>query len=307
MENPLVSIVVCAHRADRHQDLLEAIASLKDQVYAPIEIIVVVDGNLELYEKIKHIAEDPSIQVSLNEKNLGLSGSRNRGLSKAKGDIVAFFDDDAIADMNWIEELVKMYLQRNAIAAGGSILPLWLTGEPKCLPHEFYWLIGATHKGFPEEVGEVRNTFGSNLSFRTDVLKVLGGFRSEMGVKGSGQLQGEETEICERMREKFGKGVIYNNKAIVHHKIFPERLGRRFLLGRAFWHGYSKRVMKELGYSLDEEGKFLSMLREGAWGRMKRVSFAEFCQLAALLVLTSAVGLGYAYRALSLRFRLSLH
>ncbi len=130
MSNPLVSIVVCAHRTDRLQDILEAIDSLKAQSYHGIEIITVIDGNPELYEKIRSLAEDPRIRVTLNEKNLGLSESRNKGLSMSKGDIIAFFDDDAIAEVNWVEELVKMYLDRDAIAAGGCILPLWLGGEP---------------------------------------------------------------------------------------------------------------------------------------------------------------------------------
>lgn len=297
MLKPLVSIVVCAHRTDRFQDLLDAVNSLKAQSHSRIEIITVIDGNPELYEMAKKLAEGSRIRVLLNEKNLGLSESRNRGISMAKGDIIAFFDDDAIAEANWVEELVRMYLDRDAIAAGGCILPLWLSGEPKCLPQEFYWLIGATHKGFPEEVGEVRNTFGSNLSFKSDVLRTLGGFRGEMGVKAKGQLQSEETEICDRMKDKFGKGVTYNNKAIVHHKVFPERLRWRFLLGRAFWQGYSKRVMKEMGHSLAEEGKFLSSLQTGVSERVKSGSLTNYCQVAALLALTSAVGFGYAYRA----------
>jgi glycosyltransferase involved in cell wall biosynthesis len=297
MNKPLVSIVVCAHRTDRFQDLLEAINSLIAQSHSEIEILTVIDGNQELYEKAKNLVEDPRIQVTLNEKNLGLSESRNQGISMAKGDIIAFFDDDAIAEVNWVEELVRMYLELGAIAAGGCILPLWLAGEPRCLPEEFYWLIGATHKGFAEGVREVRNTFGSNLSFKSDVLRALGGFRGEMGVKAKGQLQSEETEICDRMKDKFGKGVIYNNKAIVHHKVFPERLRWRFLLGRAFWQGYSKRLMMEMGHSLADEGKFLKTLQAGVADRVKGVSLTKYCQLAVLLALTSAVGLGYAYRA----------
>jgi len=57
----------------------------------------------------------------------------------------------------------------------------------------------------------------SNLSFKADVLNALGGFKSEMGVKGKGLLQGEETELCERMRGKFGRGVVYNPEAVVYH------------------------------------------------------------------------------------------
>ena len=68
-----------------------------------------------------------------------------------------------------------MYSERGAIASGGRILPLWLNGKPGFLPPEYYWLIGATHKGFAEEMGDVRNTFGSNISFKTDVLRSLGG------------------------------------------------------------------------------------------------------------------------------------
>ena len=85
----------------------------------------------------------------------------------------------------------ERYEEKDAIAAGGLLLPKWVTKKPKFLPEEYYRLIGATHKGFPEEVTEVRNTFGSNLSFKADVLKALGGFRGEMGVRGKGLLQGE--------------------------------------------------------------------------------------------------------------------
>ncbi|MBA7516233.1 hypothetical protein ES705_08279 [subsurface metagenome] len=195
-----VSIIICTHRSERYEDFVEAINSLLSQSYDNLEIIVVVDGNKELYEKIVKNIKIEDVKITLNEANLGLSESKNRGIKEAKGDIIAFFDDDAVADKSWIKELVRMYEEREAIAAGGKLLPKWVSKKPKFLPEEYYWLIGATHKGFPEEVTEVRNTFGSNLSFKADVLKALGGFRGEMGVRGKGLLQGEETELCERMR-----------------------------------------------------------------------------------------------------------
>ncbi|MGB2727141.1 MAG: glycosyltransferase [Halobacteriota archaeon] len=307
--NMFVSIIICTHRSERYEDFVEAINSLEAQSCdnEKLEIVVVVDGNRELYDKILKSgieeADKVEVKVILNEKNLGLSESRNRGMKEAKGDVIAFFDDDAVADTNWIKELVRMYEEREAIAAGGKLLPKWVSKKPKFLPEEYYWLIGATHKGFPEEVTEVRNTFGSNISYKADVLKALGGFRGEMGVRGKGLLQGEETELCERMREKFGRGVIYNPDAVVYHKVFPERLKMRFLLRRAFWQGYSKRVMKEIGYSISEEEKFVKSLFGSIVERVKAKSVVAFGQLVFLLIFTSTAGLGYVFKAISAYFK----
>ena len=292
-----ISIIICTHQTHRYLDFVEAINSLLTQSYENTEIIVVVDGNEELYEKISGNENKNVDKIIFNDKNLGLSESRNKGIKEANGDVIAFFDDDAVADENWLEELVKMYEEKEAIAAGGKLLPKWeKTKKPKFLPEEYYWLVGATHKGFPEKVTEVRNTFGSNLSFKADVVRELGGFRSEMGVKGKGLLQGEETELCERMRNKFGKGVIYNPAAIVYHKVFPERLKVRFLLKRAFWQGYSKRMMEELGYSIDEESDFVRNLLFNSIPERLKPSSTDLLQLVFLGVLTLATVWGYIFR-----------
>ena len=292
-EKKRVSIVICTHENKRYNDLVEAIDSVKVQIYKNMEIVVVVDGNKELYNKvlkIKNEVDKIEIRVVSNKENLGLSKSRNNGIKEAHGDIIAFLDDDAIADRYWIKELIKMYDEKEAIAVGGLLLPKWTSKKPKFLPEEFYWLVGAMHKGFAEEVTEVRNTFGSNLSFKAEVLKALGGFKNEMGVKGTRQMQGEETELCDRMRKKFGKGVVYNPDAIVYHKVFPERLEIRFLLRRAFWQGYSKRVMKEEGCALHEENTFLKVVFNGIFERIG--------QILSLFIFTFTVMIGYLSKLL---------
>jgi GT2 family glycosyltransferase len=282
---------------DRYEDFKEAVSSLSSQSHADLEVVAVIDGNKELYNRLKEdgIKID---KIALNERNLGLSQSRNRGVEEASGNIIAFFDDDAVADTNWIKELVRMYEERDAIAAGGKLLPKWIPRKANSLPEEYYWMIGATHKGFPEEITEVRNTFGSNLSFKADVIRALNAFRNESGMKGEGLLQGAETELCQRMRERFGKGVVYNPGAIVYHKVFPERLRMKYLLRRAFWQGYSKRVMKERGYPLEEEEKFVRLLFAGIAGRIKAKSLVAFKQLVILVILTSSAILGYAVKLL---------
>jgi len=302
----LISIIICTYQTKRYPDFIEAIVSLRNQIYNNIEIITVVDGNKKLYDNVKkyQIINKIKMKVILNTKNLGLSESRNVGIKYAKGDIIAFFDDDAVADENWIMELVRMYEEYDAIAAGGKLVPLWIGGKMDFLPEEYYWLIGATHRGFADGITEVRNTFGSNISFKTEVLDVLGGFRGELGVKGSGALQGEETEMCERMKQRFGKGVMYNPDAIVHHKIFSGRMKIKFLLRRAFWQGYSKRAMKEMGYSMDVESDFLKKICYGILARIKnitRLKLVSIVQMFFLLLLTFTVFLGYSFKCVKYR------
>ncbi len=298
-----VSVIVCTYSPRMFSHFVECIESLLRQTYKDVEIICIVDGNKEYYRMIKEkkgdLFREYEIKLYLNDRNLGLLESRNRGVKLSSGDIVAFIDDDAIAEKNWIEELVKMY-KMGAIAAGGKLVPLWIAKKPRWFPEEFYWLIGATHLGFPEEVTEVRNTFGSNLSFRRDVFLELGGFNTEMGgIKGKKMLQGGETELCERMRRRYGKGVMYNPNAIVYHKIFERRIKIDFLVKRAFWQGYSKAVMKKLVGGIDVETSFLKyLLIDRTSDRLKSIvkgSTDNLPKLMFIWLLTFFVGVGYIY------------
>lgn len=275
----------------------ECVESIVNQTYHDVEVICIVDGNEDYFQMIKR--EMPDLKLYLNERNLGLLLSRNRGVELAEGDIVAFIDDDAVADKRWVEELVKMYEEYDAIAAGGKIEPLWLAEKPKWLPEEFYWMIGATHLGFPEKITEVRNTFGSNLSFRRDVFLELGGFNPEMGgIKGRRMLQGGETELCERMRKRFGRGVIYNPNAVVYHKIFERRVKFSYLVKRAFWQGYSKAVMRRVAKNISDEKKFLEFLVSNSLPkRIKKLpseTLYAFIEIVAVMFFTCVVGVGFA-------------
>ncbi len=284
-----VSVIIATYTPNMFKHFKECVESIQNQSYKDIEIICIVDGNEKYFERIR--AEFPDITIHLNEKNYGLLVSRNKGVELSSGHVIAFIDDDAVADKNWIEELVKMY-KAGAIAAGGKLLPLWLTKKPSWLPEEFYWMIGATHLGFPETVTEVRNTFGSNLSFRRDIFLELGGFNTEMGgIKGSRMLQSGETELCERMRKAYGKGVMYNPNAIVYHKIFEKRTKFSYLVKRAFWQGYSKAVMKKMLGELREEKDYLNVLSKRL--KVKNNSLEDLSKATITLLFLVLVGLGY--------------
>ncbi|MDY7081729.1 MAG: glycosyltransferase family 2 protein, partial [Halobacteria archaeon] len=118
----------------------------------------------------------------------------------------------------------------DCVAAGGRIEPEWVAegGKAEYIPEEFYFLIGATHRGFQEEEGEVRNTFGANLSYKKDEFLKLGGMK--LAGLGPDALQGRETEWCARMEEEYGMGVIYNPNAVVYHKIYDYRTSKSWLV-----------------------------------------------------------------------------
>lgn len=300
----LVSAIVCTHSLDNYPNLVEAADSLLAQTHPEMEVIIVVDGNAELHKKVSsHYAGNKAVRTVLLKENIGVSGARNAGISAAKGDVVAFTDDDAIADKGWIENLLIAYSEYDAVAVGGKILPMWLGAKPDYLPEELYWLVGVTHEGFAEEkVVEVRNTFGPNMSFRKEVFPKAGLFNENLGFarRGLSYMQAEEAEFALRIRHELGKGVMYNPGAVVYHKIHPSKLKVRILLTRAFYQGYSKALLGKLNLSADPEATERSYLKalllKYIPGRLTRFyRLTELEKLLMLVACTLAVGLGFVY------------
>ena len=121
------SVVVCAYTEKRWDDLVAAVGSLQAQTMAPHEVIVVVDHNPELLARVA--AELPQVTSVENPGRRGLSGARNAGLAVATGDIVAFLDDDAAAEPDWLALLVEGYENPAVVGVGGSAEPEWASGR----------------------------------------------------------------------------------------------------------------------------------------------------------------------------------
>lgn len=300
----LVSAVVCTHSLDNHPNLVEAADSLLAQTHREMEIIIVVDGNEELRDKVvaDYQGRD-AVTTILLSKSVGVSGARNAGIRVARGDVVAFIDDDAVADRRWIENLLGTYREYDAVAVGGKVLPVWLCQRPDYLPEELYWLVGTTHDGFADEkVAEVRNAFGPNMSFKREVFEKVGVFNESLGFagKGTSYIQAEEPEFALRMKQTLGKGVIYNPDAIVYHKVPQSKLRVRSLLRRAFYQGYSKALLGHLNISADsiatERSYLKTLLLKYIPLRMKRIyNLTELKKLSVLIASIFSVGLGFSY------------
>jgi glycosyltransferase involved in cell wall biosynthesis len=299
-----VSVVVCTYAEAMYDEFTECVESVLAQTYDDVEVVIVVDGTQFVYVRAREEFENrENIVVHCNDENRGVSASRTRGAELASGDVVAFIDDDAVADPRWVEELVETYEQRDALAVGGRMIGRWLADRPWYLPEEFDWLVGVTYPGFAEAGEEVRNTFESNISFRREIFLELGGYDPSFGPDAESYSHSEGAEIGARLQAAYGRGVVYNPDAIVEHKVFESRIEPGHLLTRAFQQGVSKRRMERQApeEAASEESAYLRrVFIDGVPKRMKESvrsrTLAPLGEAAALVVFTFVVGVGYLYQ-----------
>jgi GT2 family glycosyltransferase len=237
-----ISVVICSSSCERTGLLQAALNSLTRQTTPPLEILVVVDNNDALLGLVP--AMQPGIRVFSNDRGRGLSGARNVGVAQARGQVVAFIDDDATAAPDWIERLSARYQDPHAIAVGGRVVPVWPKSPPSWLPEEFYWVVGCSYRGLPEGVAPVRNLIGCNMSFRKAVFEKVAPFAEDLGREGTNAAGCEETELCIRVAEAFPDSMILHDpEAMVHHHVAAERLSGGYFRKRCLAEGRSKALM----------------------------------------------------------------
>ena len=300
MKKPTVSIIVCTYDENRIKDLDECINSLLRQQYNDFEILIVVDHNEDLYRVLVGRYNDQRIRIILNTLERGQAASMNQGIINARGEIVCFIDDDAIADESWLLELVKNY-DKETYAVGGCIKPLWLSEKPSYLPEEFYWMIGATGNYLPDQVTEVRNLWSGNISYRKEVFNRIGLFSQDLGLAGDPLFQGEDAEFGLRLLKATGKSVKYVPTAVVYHKVYADRIKIDALFKRAYEQGFAKAyIWKCHGgtKSLSVEHDYLKFLVKSCIRKLKRLVFGpyriqELSRLAFIILATTTVIIGF--------------
>jgi GT2 family glycosyltransferase len=240
-----ISVVICSYDDHRWDALVAAVESLRAQTHPAREIILVIDHNPELLARAR--AEIDGVLVVPNTHERGLSGGRNTGLETAAAPIVGFLDDDARAEPDWVERLVRLTGRADSLGAGGRAKPHWLTRQPRWLPDEFLWVVGCTYRGVPEQLAPVRNLFGSCFCVRRDMLTPVGGFRTALGRTGGNQMGCEETDLCIRANLAWpGRHFLYDPDAVIHHDVPRDRATWRYFRTRCFAEGVSKARLASL-------------------------------------------------------------
>jgi len=299
-ENPKVSVIICAYTMERLKDIYEAVNSVLAQTSRPYEVILAVDHNQELYQKLKE--ELPSeVKIVLNNGKTGSAETRNLGIRSSAGDIVAFLDDDATAQEDWLEHLIQHYLDPNVIAVGGRIVSVWSNGRPYWFPEELDWIVGGTYKGYTEAQTQIRNLLWPNMSFKREVCSHIGFIRTEIGALGKKARSGDETEFCMRIRHHLPNAIILHEpSAIVHHKVLPHQTSLKHLITRSHNEGFYKAELEKTSADLSQnplstERSYLRRLLLTAIPERLRYFYQKgsLSQAGAIMISTVAVGAGY--------------
>lgn len=248
---PKISIITPCYTIARLKDITELLDSIHIQTYENIEVLIVAERSPELAGSIRSYVEERgyhNTRVLYNQEEWGSYSARNLGIRQAQGDIIAFIDDDALLFPDWAEETVNTYADDNSIIGlTGPILPLWEQDSMAWFPRELYWIFSCTYWDWTEKT-EVRNGYGTNISFRRDAFHCCGLFKSSLEIKGQGKSDwqrpgAKETEFSLRVTQKTGKRIIYNPSIRVKHKVYRYRLSTNFIARRAYWEGYAKALL----------------------------------------------------------------
>ena len=242
MADPLLSAIICTH--NREQYLGAAIDSLLAQEFSDFEAIVVDNASSDrTKEVVEQRSGDPRLKY-IYEPNIGLSVARNTGAQAARGQILAYLDDDAVASSTWLQVLFSAYQENEQlVVAGGKVTLLWPPGvtAPNWLSPDLAGNLGAYDLGdrvvYIQQPGLTPR--GLNYSIRRSFLEEIGGFNVNLGRIGKKLLSNEELYVTE-IALKSGKQVAYLPNALVAHNVAPERLQKSWFWQRSWWQGVSE-------------------------------------------------------------------
>ena len=197
---PRVSVVVCTYNGSRTiRDCLDGASRL---AYPDYEVIVVDDGSSDATAVIARQYDCRLIQT----ENRGLASARNSGLAAATGDIIAYLDDDAYPDPDWLTYLAATFLRTGYAGVGGpNIAPPSDGPIAECV---------ARAPGGPVHVlvtdREAEHIPGCNMAFRKSCLDAIGGFDPQF------RTAGDDVDVCWRLQER-GWTLGFHPAAMVWH------------------------------------------------------------------------------------------
>ena len=255
MTTPAITVAICTYL--RPTSLRSAIDSLLRQTLPRSNFQILIVDNAAEATDIARLRDDYRVGDLIelcHEPIQGLSRARNRAVALARGEYLAFIDDDATARPDWLASILDAFdaFSPSAKAVGGRVDPNWESPRPKWLHDDILGYLSLVNWG-----GERRSVrrkewiAGTNMAFRTDALRATGGFLEALGRNGANiLLSNEEQEVFDKIRAAGGL-VVYAPEACVDHIIPNQRLTQSWFRKRVAWQAISDYVRR--GDQLDRD------------------------------------------------------
>jgi GT2 family glycosyltransferase/SAM-dependent methyltransferase len=243
--SPSISVCVAICTRNRATELARVLEGLEDLKYPSelLQVSIIDNGSTDQTQQIAEAwCARRTNAVYLRETRAGLPFARNRAWQETGAELVAYIDDDAIPERDWLEQLAEAYRVEKGrspspcLALGGRV-KLSLPDEK---PDTQSWL-GPNMLGWLSQLDYGPDTFvldkplmhlmGANFSVPRDTLEQIGGFAEDMPGYG-----GDERYVEGRIRSAGGR-LIYVGSAVVHHQIGPDKLTREWFRSRLLAEG----------------------------------------------------------------------
>jgi glycosyltransferase involved in cell wall biosynthesis len=249
---PRATVAICTY--DRYDLLRQAVATLGAQTMPADQFeILVIDNSPDAGRSAEEGATYADIGnlIWVYEATPGLSNARNVAMRAARAPIIAYLDDDAFTEPDWLEKLLLAYdtLGEEAFGIGGRVLPLFLGERPPWLADRLLGYLSVVDIGGETRFLEDHEwVAGANVSYRVERLREAGGFSPALGRIGSGiaLMSNDETELAERLA-KLGGRMGYAPAASVQHCVDPSRLTQEWFRRRIAWQAVSDYVRDPKG------------------------------------------------------------
>jgi glycosyltransferase involved in cell wall biosynthesis len=229
-----VTIILCTYnRCQRLARALDSVASSTVSDSVKWEVLV-VDNNST--DQTREVAEEfsrshPGHFRYCFEPKQGKSHALNAGIREARGDILAFLDDDVTVGPTWLQDLTAPLGSGEWLGSAGRILP-----ERDFTPPRWLSLSGL-YDGAPLALWERglragplnEPPFGTNMAFRRQAFETHGNFRTDLGPQPGSEIRSEDTEFSLRLLNA-GERLYYQPSAVVYHSITEERVRKEYFL-----------------------------------------------------------------------------
>jgi glycosyltransferase involved in cell wall biosynthesis len=251
-----ITVILCTY--NRCQSLSRALNSAAAQKL-PESVeweVLVVDNNSndQTPEVVREFCNRyPGRFRYICEPQPGKSHALNAGIREARGDVLAFMDDDVTVAPSWLKNLTETLHNGEWVGAGGRILPGENFSPPRWLslkgPRGRYALAPLALFDLGEEPGQLAEPpFGANMAFRKEMFEKHGGFRTDLGPCPGSEIRNEDSEFGSRLLAE-GERMRYEPSAIVYHPVSESRIQKEYHL--AWWFDKGRADVRQFGIHPD--------------------------------------------------------